>query len=345
MKENQVKDMVLFLQRQISVLILTTNVLNDNDRNKMLRNINHLIEINHYNVTELVSEELANEYQTELERAEQLLQERGLELSTTLNAMAQGNAIRVIIDDAMQDLSAAYRTARINMAKNIEKTIEEVKEEIAKGIMYGDTRKKTTKRVQESFLKEGMTSFVTKDGKQLPLDFYSETVVRTKTRTARIHAHTDTYESYGVDLVEVVGASDPCPHCGAYHNIVFSMNGDDPRFPHINVKDIFPLHPNCRCSVIPFVAELEDDEDVKEKVEQSKLFDPNKDRRTEEQKKAYNDMQKARRKARQEVKDYDKIKGILGSDAPKTIGAYRRMKRNKTKGYFEMQRKLRQLSG
>lgn len=344
MKENQVKDMVLFMQRQISMLILTTNLLDDKKRNKMIRNINHLIEINHYNVTDLVGEELANEYQQELENAEALLQEQGLELSTTLNAMAQDNAIRIIVNDTMQDLSAAYRTARMNMTKNIEQTVGEVKEEIAKGIMYGNTRAKTTKRVQEAFLKEGMTSFVTKDGKQLPLDFYSETVVRTKTRTARINAHANTYESYGVNLVEVVGASDPCPHCGAYHDMVFSTDGKDKRFPHLNVRDIFPLHPNCRCSIIPFVAQLEDEDVIQEKIELSKEFDPTKDRRTEEQKKAYNKMQNARRKARQEVKEYDKIKSILGNDAPKNIGAYRRMKRNKSKGYLEIQRRMRALS-
>lgn len=344
MKENQVKNMVLFMQRQISMLILTTNLLDDKERNKMIRNINHIIEINHYNVTDLVGEELADEYQQELENAEALLEEQGLELSTTLNAMAQDNAIRIIINDTMQDLSAAYRTARMNMTKNIEQTVEDVKEEIAKGIMYGNTRDKTTKRVQETFLKEGMTSFVTKDGKQLPLDFYSETVVRTKTRTARINAHVNTYEGYGVNLVEVVGASDPCPHCGAYHDMVFSTDGKDKRFPHLNVRDVFPLHPNCRCSVIPFVAQLEDEDVIQEKIELSKEFDPTKDRRTEEQKQAYNKMQNARRKARQEVKDYDKIKSVLGNDAPKTIGAYRRMKRGKTKGYLEIQRRMRELS-
>lgn len=344
MKENQVKEMVLFLQRQISFLILNANLLDDKEKDKMLRNINHLIEINHYNVTELVGEELANEYQQELENAKALLQERGLELSTALNSMAQDNAIRIIVSDTMVDLSAAYRTARINMTKNIEKTIGEVKEEIAKGIMYGDTRKKTTKRVQEAFLKEGMTSFVTSDGKQLPLDFYSETVVRTKTRTARINAHVNTYEGYGVNLVEVVGASDPCPHCGAYHDMVFSTDGKDKRFPHLNVRNVFPLHPNCRCSVIPFVAQLEDEEVVQEKIDLSKEFDPTKDRRTEEQKASYKKMQDARRKARQEVKEYDKIKSILGNDAPKNIGAYRRMKRNKSKGYLEIQRRMRALS-
>ncbi|WNM55330.1 minor head protein [Staphylococcus phage S-CoN_Ph27] len=258
--------------------------------------------------------------------------------------MAQDNAIRIIINDTMQDLSSAYRTARMNMTKNIEQTVEDVKEEIAKGIMYGNTRGKTTKRVQETFLKEDMTSFVTKDGKQLPLDFYSETVVRTKTRTARINAHVNTYEGYGVNLVEVVGASDPCPHCGAYHDMVFSTDGKDKRFPHLNVRDVFPLHPNCRYSVIPFVAQLEDEDVIQEKIELSKEFDPTKDRRTKEQKQAYNKMQNARRKARQEVKDYDKIKSVLGNEAPKTIGAYRRMKRGKTKGYLEIQRRMRELS-
>lgn len=310
----------------------------------MIRNINSLMEQSETDVETLVSDELANEYQQELTRAVKMLNGKGVNFATSLDSVVHKGALEIILQDTMLDMRAAYRTANKRLVDNIEKTLGSVKKDIADGVMYGNTRQKTVKRVYDDFLEKGLTSFTTVDGKELPLDFYAETVTRTKTSTARIKAHSETYKEAGVNLMEVVGASDPCPICGAYHNKVFSTDGQDERFPHVDVENIFPLHPNCRCSVLPYVIEYEEEEDIQNKINDSKNFDPKKDDRTEEQKKAYKDMQDARRKARQEMKDYDKIKSVLGNDAPKTLGAYRRMKREKSKGYIKLQSKMRELN-
>lgn len=344
MKLNQVKEMVLYLQEQIAWLIVTKNILDEREKEKMLRNINDLMEQSEMDVRELVSDELADEYQQELTNAIILLNARGIKFATSLNSAVHSGALEYILRDTMLDMRAAYRTARNRFIKNIEDTLNDVKQDIADGVMYGNTRQKTVKRVYDDFLQKGLTSFTTVDGKELPLDFYAETVTRTKISTARIQAHSNTYQEAGVDLYEVVGASDPCPICGAYHNKVFSVNGNDDRFPHVDVQNIFPLHPNCRCSILPYVIEYEDEADINTKIEESKQFDPSKDNRTASQKRKYKEMQDARRKARQEMKQYDKIKGVLGDDAPKTIGAYRRMKRSNSKRYQEIQAKMRKLN-
>lgn len=344
MKDNTVKEMVLYLQEQIGKLIATRNILNEREKEKMLRNINNIMEQSEADVGELVGDDLANEYEQELTNAIKLLNSRGIKFSTSLDSNVHKGALENLLQDTMLDMRAAYRTANKRLVDNIEKTLGSVKKDIADGVMYGNTRQKTVKRVYDDFLEKGLTSFTTVDGKELPLDFYAETVTRTKTSTARIKAHSETYKEAGVNLMEVVGASDPCPICGVYHNKVFSTDGQDERFPHVDVENIFPLHPNCRCSVLPYVIEYEQDEDIQKKIEDSKDFDPTKDTRTEKQKKAYKDMQDARRKARQEMKDYDKIKGVLGDDAPKTLGAYRRMKHEKSKGYLKLQSKMRALN-
>lgn len=336
--------MVLYLQEQIAWLIVTKNILDEREKEKMLRNINNLMEQSEMDVRELVSDELADEYQQELTNAIILLNARGIKFATSLDSAVHSGALEYILKDTMLDMRAAYRTARNRLIKNIEDTLNDVKQDIADGVMYGNTRQKTVKRVYDDFLEKGLTSFTTVDGKELPLDFYAETVTRTKTSTARIQAHSNTYQEAGVDLYEVVGASDPCPICGAYHNKVFSVNGSDDRFPHVDVQNIFPLHPNCRCSILPYVIEYEDEADINAKIEKSKQFDPSKDDRTAEQKRKYKEMQEARRKARQEMKQYAKIKGVLGDDAPKTIGAYRRMKRSNSKRYQEIQAQMRSLN-
>lgn len=344
MKDNTVKEMVLYLQQQIGYLISHTDVLNNKEKDKMIRNIQNIMEQNHIEVSRLVNDDIQSLYEKELTQSIIELNKRGVEFSTTLDSQVQSGALQNILQDTTADMSAAYATASALLIKNIDKVLGKVQQEIADGIMYGKTRRKTVKRVYDTFLENGITCFKTVDGKELPLDFYAETLVRTKTSTARIKAHSETYKEAGVNLMEVVGASDPCPICGAYHNKVFSTDGQDERFPHVDVENIFPLHPNCRCSVLPYVIEYEEEEDIQNKINDSKNFDPKKDDRTEGQKKAYKDMQDARRKARQEMKDYDKIKSVLGNDAPKTLGAYRRMKREKSKGYIKLQSKMRELN-
>lgn len=344
MKNNTVKEMVLYLQEQIGYLISHTDILNNKEKDKMIRNIQSLMDQNKIDVSQLVTEDIQSLYEKELTQSIVELNKRGVEFSTNLNSQVQSGALQNILQDTTADMTAAYATASTLLIGNIEKVLNKVQQEIADGIMYGNTRRKTVKRVYDTFLENGITCFKTVDGKNLPLDFYAETLVRTKTSTARIKAHSETYKEAGVNLMEVVGASDPCPICGSYHNKVFSTDGHDERFPHVDVENIFPLHPNCRCSVLPYVIEYEEEEDIQNKINNSKNFDPKKDDRTEEQKKAYKDMQDARRKARQEMKDYDKIKSVLGNDAPKTLGAYRRMKREKSKGYIKLQSKMRELN-
>ena len=344
MKDNVVKDRILYLQRKIGLLIATRQVLNNQEKEKMIRNIENLMEQSHEEINNLVSDDIVNIYEDELDKAVEYLKAKGVMLSTSLNSQVHAFALDNILTDTMLDLSAAYRTAQKRLIDNIEETLNQVQEDIADGVMFGDTRRKTVKRVYDDFLDKGLTSFTTIDGKDLPLDFYAETVVRTKTSTASINAHANTYKEAGVNLVEVVGASDPCGDCSAYHNIVFSLDGQDDRFPHVDVQSLFPLHPNCRCNVLPYVLEYEESESIDEKIKKGKTFNPNVDKRTKKQKEQYEDIQRRRRIARQEVKQYDKIKSVLGDDAPKTIGAYRRMKRANSKRYREIQAQMRSLN-
>lgn len=344
MKENIVRERIQYLQQQIMIYITTRNLLDDKERAVMLRNIENLMAQSNKEVTDMVSEELSTTYTQSLKTAKSLLSEQGVELSTNLNSMVFARQLDNILQDTMLDLNAAYRTANNRLINNIEQTVDKVKQDIADGTMYGETRKKTVKKVYDDFAEKGLSSFTTVDGKELPLDFYAETVTRTKMRTANVEAHTSAYQEAGVDLVEVTGASDPCGQCAPYIGVVFSTNGQDDRFPHEDVRNIIPVHPNCRCNVIPYVIEYMEDEEIQEKINKSQNFDPNVDTRTQSQKDKYKEIQDKRRIARQEVKQYDKIKGVLGSEAPKNIGAYRRMKRNNTKGYQELQARMRQLN-
>ena len=89
------------------------------------------------------------------------------------------------------------------------------------------------------------------------------------------------------------------------------------------------------------MADFKSESEINKYIAKGKDFNPNLDPRTKKQRESYEHDQQLKRKARQEMKTYNSIKAILGDDAPKTLGAYRRMKRSNSTGYVKMKQKLR----
>ena len=115
-----------------------------------------------------------------------------------------------------------------------------------------------------------MTAFVTKDGKHLPLDFYANTVVKTKIQTATNHAHLNRYADLEVGYVTVTGNVPTCHECARYRDIVFSTKPGDPDFPYINLFTTFPKHPHCSCNFKPYIKKFKSDEQLQKiKTEQN----------------------------------------------------------------------------
>ncbi|WP_445506801.1 phage minor capsid protein [Niallia sp. 03190] len=247
-------------------------------------------------------------------------------------------AVSHIADDTMLDLTAAIRTAKESANSTIMDTLNDVKKTMAKNLITGDTNRVTTAQIKEKFAKEGLTCFTTKDGKKLPLDYYAKLVVETKIRTAHVEGSNRRYLDSGVSLVQIHEQQDTCHICAKYRGMVVSLTGKDKGFKSKFDKDVKfpPYHPHCHGTTRPFVKEFKTDEEIQVEKDKWKNFDPEKDTRTAAQKKAYEKEQAIRRKANQEKKDYAKIVSVLGNDAPKTLGAYRRMKKANSSGYKEM---------
>lgn len=341
MKLEQIKPTVEFLQNEILKLIQNVDLLSEKDKQIMFRNIENLINQFGTEVIEFVEPELAKVYENELKLATNELSKQGISLSNELNSQVHQSALANITSDTMMDLQAALRQAYFTTVSTINQTLKEVQSDISRGILYGQNRRKIIQSVSDSFINGGMKSFRTIDNKLLPLDFYTETVVRTKISTARTHAHVNHYLATGNDLVYVTGNLDTCSECAKYQDKVFSLTGKDTRFPQLDVRDVIPVHPNCKCSVRPFVSDFKTDSEINKYIAKGKDFNPNLDPRTKKQRESYERDQQLKRKARQEMKTYNSIKAILGDDAPKTLGAYRRMKRSNSTGYVKMKQKLR----
>ncbi|WP_342537345.1 phage minor capsid protein [Sporosarcina sp. FSL K6-3508] len=252
-------------------------------------------------------------------------------------------AVTELTDNVMLDLKAAIRTAKLNTNKSIRKALSEVQSELQSGVASAAKKRKVTEKVAESFAEHGMTSFVTSDGKNLPLDFYSEVVTRTNMQNAENRGRVDWFEDNGKDLVIINGVTPTCRHCYAHRGVVFSISGKDKRFPPLTKERTPPYHPNCMCYVEEYKEAELDDRYVEADIERSKNFNPEEDRRPDNIKKAYDKKQASNRKNNYEKKAYARMVAALGDEAPATLGAFKRMKRGQTPKYKELQKMMREV--
>lgn len=100
--------------------------------------------------------------------------------------------------------------------------------------------------------------------------------------------------------------------------------------------------PNCRHTIKPWVIEYKSEKEIQVEKDKWKSFDPEKDVRSQAEKRSYKREQDIRRKAHEELKAYERYTAVLGKDAPKTIGAFRRIKRNGGKSWQKLQLAYRQ---
>lgn len=272
---------------------------------------------------------------------EQLWDLTGSKPAVNIKAKAHLKAIDEIVNDTFYDLRSAIRTAERESISGIITTLERVQSKIGVGIGTGDTVESITKMVQMQFVERGFTGFITRDGRRLPLDFYSMTVVRTKMKDANVKGAIARYIENGVDLVQTTEVGSTCPICAKREGIIVSLSGKDKDFPSVEVLGgLPPWHPNCIHSVRPYMKQFKSKEDIqqdKERNEDRVMLD----NRTPAQKKEYNTGQQIRAKANQEKKKYYEMRAVLGDDAPSSLAQYRRMSRANNPSWQKLQKEYK----
>jgi hypothetical protein len=154
----------------------------------------------------------------------------------------------------------------------------------------------------QGLLDQGQTAFVDRRGRKWRLDSYAEMVARTTTREAASVATINTCDEFGLDLVRISTHSPTCELCAPLQGKVYSISGNDDRYPMLTDERRPPIHPNCRHVLAPYVRELDDDAEETERRSNEPL---NVDPRSEAEKQAYAEMRDAvtiatnRRRARE----------------------------------------------
>jgi len=226
-----------------------------------------------------------------------------------------GRQIIRYIDDARDD---ALRQAGLRTAG----------QKIASGSTVQDMRNNLIDRLQN----EGFMTVQYGQGKnayQVPIDTYASMVARSTTREAGNLARENQLIENGYDLVKMTTHYPTCDKCVQFQGRVYSLTGKDKRFPSL-FETAFKsgyrnVHPNCRHSIVPFIEELQTDEELSQALTESNK--PFEDSRSDHEKGLYSKGQVLTRQVRQDKYQYERYKARLGEDAPKSFHSFRNMKK------------------
>lgn len=356
MNQKQLLEVIKAMKHEILDLLINHNMADDEVAQRTLNNINEMFSRLNLEIDDVIPRETLVAYFGGVDEATKLLDKAGIDpkyglgasmsskgiVRNAFNSRVHLEAIAEVTDNTILDLKAAIRTARRNAVRSIETTLSSVKSDLQSGIIRGDARKIITQRVAESFAKDGMTSFVTIDGKRLPLDFYSETVTRTQMKQAHTKGAAERYRENGMDLFIVTGNTPTCHQCAPLRGIVFTLNPNRTDYTYLDPKDII-RHPNCQCSMSVWVESYKTDAERRQAQRKSLAFNPDKDTRSKSQRVAYEKQQALNRQANAEKKQFMEWNATLGAENYKTLGAFRRAKRSNSLKFQELQSEFRSL--
>ncbi len=212
---------------------------------------------------------------------------------------------------------------------------------IASGQTVLDMQKDLLKKLSENgFLTVQYGSG--KNAYQVGLDTYTAMVARSTTREAGNLARENQLIENGYDLMIMTEHYPTCKYCAELQGRVYSISGKDKRFPPL--LKAFPagyrnVHPNCRHTVVPWIEEMQSDEEIQKALKRSnQSFEDN---RSDNEKKLYSKQQSDNRRMRSDRYQYERYKSRLGNNAPATFSAFRRIKKANGQKWKDLQKKYK----
>lgn len=181
-------------------------------------------------------------------------------------------------------------------------------EAVTEKVAAGETIKQAKRGLQQRLADEGLAAYRDAKGRVWRLDSYAEMAVRSTTAEATNAGLVNQLRGMGRDLVQMTAHHAACPICSPYEGRVYSLSGEDKRFPPLSVVPGFgqgymAIHPNCRHRVSPYVEELADDP----QADMQRSNRPFEDRRSESEKRRYdreqrqNALRRERRRLEQQM--------------------------------------------
>lgn len=248
-------------------------------------------------------------------------------------------AAQDVLDRKAQDVNATavYRRNFLELRSKLVGASRDLQSEVS-GVLDkssdGGDYTQSLDALKDNLIKRGCFSVQYSNGASVGVDKYASMVCRSARTESANTENLRISKAFGTDLVECVGSSVTCKVCAQYRGRVFSISGEDKRYPPLRDGANSPLkngydviHPNCRCEFRPYFETLHSEEENGEKRKFSnRPFDG--DKRTTEQARAYQEWQTVQRRAIDEQRRWNELQSLGENNPYSDIGALRRALRS-----------------
>lgn len=247
----------------------------------------------------------------------------------TLKPIIHQRAVQAIMDEAFYSILEASDNMSADTKKRIEQVVRTANE---RSLTEGMSRKQATKEAIADLNNKGITGMVAKNGAQIPADKYMNGVVHYHQRKAHVTGAEEMIKQNDLDLVYVNFVGITCEYCAVYQGRVYSISGNDKRFPKLGIRP--PYHSHCVHSISAWIEEYTPTDEVERMIEQSNR--PFTDNRTEANIKRYKEIQAKKAQLNADRKQWEQYRLAAPDATPKTFSSFRRMKYNDSNKWEEL---------
>ena len=213
-------------------------------------------------------------------------------------------------------------------------------EQVAAQAATGKGVNKAVPQFVQQLVREGVTAFVDKAGRNWSLHTYCTMVSRTTRRQAEVLAVLTADPEQ--DLYKISSHNTTCEICAPFEGRVYSKSGTNPDYPPLAAafgkqdpagpdtlaNTWLNIHPSCLHSILPWTPAGRSEEELAEikRFSNPKTNPLTRDPRTEKQIKAYRDKEAARRRWLSDYRQWERYRMTLGDKIPRTFETFQRHK-------------------
>jgi hypothetical protein len=194
---------------------------------------------------------------------------RNLPATTTLNANSSSAVAQLVID-----LESRLELMYLRITRFPVDAYQRIISLTTPNVLLGvQTSRVAQAKAVQTFLRQGITGFVDKSGRNWRLGSYAEMATRTATNRAFNDAGTAQMQQVGVNLVTVVAGADGCAKCIQWAGKILSTDGStgaaimrhstEDRSVAVQIAATLETarasgfqHPNCRCRCVAYLPGL-----------------------------------------------------------------------------------------
>lgn len=231
------------------------------------------------------------------------------QIDKSIQSLIHHRAVQAIMDESFYSILEATD----NMSQDIKDRIQQVVQRAnERSLLQGVSRRQATKDAIAELSQEQIRGIVTLSGAKVPIDKYMAGVVQYHQRKAHVTGAENIISQNGYDLVYVNRVGITCEFCVVYQGRVYSISGNDPRFPKLELRP--PYHSHCVHSISAWIEDSYPPEEVERMIQESNR--PFTDSRTQQNIKRYNELQREKSRKNETRKQWLRYKARLPNDIP-----------------------------